>query len=591
MALLPGRAFAGFCLLEVLCIAPVRGAAPVAGNTDPAHLLAQVERVHGTDQAQTARLLRELHREVSQLTPRQRWHLRYLDAWEASLVGHYAQADAQFRDVIDRSGDDVMAAKASAMLLSDLGFTRQYQAAYELAGQLVARLPTLTDPAARYQVLENLSQAFDYAGQVDLAVTYADMMESTRPGDTAPCQPAYMRVAALYNGKRLPPDSKPLQQATRECIAAGKPLYVRALGLLRVAAYLDARQPAAAAAALARIGPEILRSDYDAQKLSWRAKRAVADLQLGRDEDARKAALAVLAMRHGNELNEWFRDAYRVLYQVEKRLGDPAAALAYYEQYVVQNQSFLDDVNARAVAYETVQQHVLAQELKAGQLDRQNILLRMRQVLEAKRVMTSRLVAALLLLALVFGAMWMLRLKRSQMRFRQLSRLDGLTGILNRQHFVVEAEHALHALQRQYAIACMVFVDLDYFKRINDTYGHSAGDEVLRHVVATGCQQLRTGDLFGRLGGEEFGMLLVGCTHEQGFAIADRVRRAIEAAPVACDGVTMTVSASLGLAFTDTCGYSLRQLFREADMALYKAKRGGRNRTMVAMPGNGQVGA
>ncbi|HET8764669.1 MAG TPA: GGDEF domain-containing protein, partial [Rhodanobacter sp.] len=552
---------------------------------------AQFEQAKGTDRARAAQLLRELHREASRLTPRQRWHLRYLDAWEASLVGNYAQADAQFREIIDHSGDAVMAARASAMLLSDLGFTRQYQAAYELAGQLVARLPALTDPAARYQVLENLSQAFDYAGQIDLAVTYADMMEEARPAGEAPCQPAYMRVAALYNGKRLPPDSQPLEQATRECAAANKPLYVRALGLLRVAAYLDARQPAAASAVLARIGPEILQSGYSAQILSWRTKRAVVDLQLGRDEDARKAALAVLAMRRGNESNEWFRDAYHVLYQVEKRLGDAAAALAYHEQYVAQNQAFLDDVNARAVAYETVQQRVLAQELKAEQLDRQNIVLRMRQALEAKRVETSRLAVALLVLVLVFGAMWMLRLKRSQLRFRQLSRLDGLTGILNRQHFVAEAERALRELQRRRAVACMVFVDLDHFKRINDTYGHLAGDEVLRHVVASGCQQLRAGDLFGRLGGEEFGMLLIGCTHEQGFAIADRVRRAIEVAPVACDGVTMAVSASLGLAFTDTCGHQLQQLFRAADLALYKAKRGGRNRTMVAMPGTGPVEA
>lgn len=591
MASLLRRSLACLWLLAMPWATPARGAAVAPDTGRFAHLLDEVERVHRTDPASSARLLRELHGHETQLTVSQRWRLRYLDAWEASLVGNYAAADARFRDIIDHSGDGALAARASALLLSDLGYTRQYRAAYELAGRLVAGLPAIADPAARYVVLTNLSQAYDYAGQVDLALTYAGMMASATPAGETTCQSEYMRVAALYNGKRLPPDSAPLQHAIETCTAADKQLYVRALGLLRVAAYLDAHQPAAAAAVLTRIGPDILRSGYSAQQLSWQAKRAMADVQLGHVADARKAALAVVATRRGNESNEWLRDAYRVLYRVEQRQGNTAAALAYYEQYAAQDRAFLDDINARAMAYETVQQQVLAQRLKAEQVDRQNTVLRMRQALEAKRVESGRLIVGLLLLVLAFGAGWMVRLKRSQLRFQRLSRLDGLTGILNRQHFVAEVERALRELQRRGATGCMVFVDLDHFKRINDTYGHAVGDNVLRRVVETGREQLRTGDLFGRLGGEEFGMLLMDCTHAQGLAIADRVRRAIEATPVECDEASVAASASLGLAFTDVCGYQLRRLFRTADLALYKAKRGGRNRTVVATAAAGVVHA
>src|SRR6185437_8820168 len=107
-----------------------------------------------------------------------------------------------------------------------------------------------------------------------------------------------------------------------------------------------------------------------------------------------------------------------------------------------------------------------------------------------------------------------------------------------------------------------------------------------RQVVVAGKQQLRPADLFGRLGGEEFGILLVGCWHEQGMAIADRIRHAVEATTVECDGTVITVSASVGLACTGVCGYDLRRLCREADAALYRAKRGGRNR-VVADTGSG----
>jgi diguanylate cyclase (GGDEF)-like protein len=104
-------------------------------------------------------------------------------------------------------------------------------------------------------------------------------------------------------------------------------------------------------------------------------------------------------------------------------------------------------------------------------------------------------------MALVFAVLWMFRLKRSQLRFKRLSHLDGLTTVFNRQHFMGEVERTLRLLERRAGAACLVFIDLDHFKQINDTHGHAMGDEVLRQVVAAGKQQLRPADLFGRLGG------------------------------------------------------------------------------------------
>ncbi len=147
---------------------------------------------------------------------------------------------------------------------------------------------------------------------------------------------------------------------------------------------------------------------------------------------------------------------------------------------------------------------------------------------------------------------WLLRTKRSQLRFKKLSWHDGLTGIFNRQHFMNEAARILRLLEKRAGHACLVFIDLDHFKQINDTHGHAMGDLVLKHAVAICGQQLRPGDVFGRLGGEEFGMLLGGCPKERGMLIADRIRMAIEASPVTEEGCVVSFSTSAGLAATAT---------------------------------------
>lgn len=134
-------------------------------------------------------------------------------------------------------------------------------------------------------------------------------------------------------------------------------------------------------------------------------------------------------------------------------------------------------------------------------------------------------------------------------------------------------------------------LDLDHFKLVNDTYGHAIGDAVLKRATATCRQQLRPVDLFGRLGGEEFGILLPECPAEQGLVIANCIRAAIEAAPVDIDGHVVPYSASIGVACTRVSGYAVQRIRREADAALYRAKNTGRNRVMADFQNGGLVSA
>lgn len=571
-------------VLAALLLCAVTQAARAADPpriTEPGTFLDQTEDLRIKDHRQFSQRLAQIHRESPALTTAEQWRLRYLDAFESSLEGNYAAAEQPLRDVVDHSGDATLAAKALALLMNNLAVGRRYEDAFKLAQQLTIELPGIKDQTARLQVLSYLSQTLNLAGQTDLAIKYARMMEDTVPSSTTSCYSGTKLVAALYNARRLTSTSPELQQVIATCEAAGQPIMVTTMQLILGTLHLEEHQPAKTLSLLDRIAPDIRINHYYPHTLSARVQRAQAYEQLGRDEDARKAALAALAMAAPNDVNDYLKDAYEVLYEVAKRRGNTAAALAYYERYIAQDRGSLDNAAAQALAYQTVQQQVLTRKLETEDLSRQNSVLKLQRALDAKAAETGRLYITLLVILLSAIAFWLLRTMRSQRRFKRMATRDGLTGILNHQHFINEADRVLRMLEKKPGHACLVSIDLDHFKQVNDTHGHAMGDAVLKRAVAICQQHLRPNDLFGRLGGEEFGILLHGCSREQGLEIAERIRIAIGTPPTGQDGHGVAISASVGLAATGIWGYGLQRLCKEADIALYRAKRAGRNRVVA----------
>jgi diguanylate cyclase (GGDEF)-like protein len=551
----------------------------------------QTESLRTIDHPRFLRLLEELHHQTSGMSDHERWQLRYLDAWQASFHGDYANADPMLRDVIDHSGDSALVAKASAVLMGDMGSNKRYEEAFELANRSVANLPQTQDTLARFMVLSYVAQLIRSAGQYDLAEKYVREMAQTRPPGVTPCQPMALLLTVLYSSHKLTSSSAELQRGIDACQAAGEPVFSEAIWLVKGSLYLDEDQPEKAIALLHRIAPGIRANQYYSHMLASQVELAQAYWERGDDAEARKAALAALASSDPGDISESLRDAYQVLYRIEKKHGNAAAALSYYEHYVAQDKGYLDDLSARALAYQVVQQQILARKLETEELNKQNSVLKLQRALDAKAAETSRLYITLLIILLAAIAFWLFRTMRSQRRFKHMATRDGLTGILNHQHFVSEADRALRLLEKKLGHACLISIDLDHFKQINDTHGHAMGDAVLRRAVAVCQQQLRPADLFGRLGGEEFGILLHDCLRAQGMDIANRVRMAIGATPLEKDGGVVPVSASVGLASTDTSGYGLQRLCMEADAALYRAKRAGRNRVVADTEGGSLVEA
>lgn len=168
--------------------------------------------------------------------------------------------------------------------------------------------------------------------------------------------------------------------------------------------------------------------------------------------------------------------------------------------------------------------------------------------------------------------------KQLESELQRLASTDGLTHSSNRRHFFECAQRELQ-LARQYGTPlAFLLLDIDNFKQINDTHGHLVGDQVLQRLADCCAATLRGGDLFGRIGGEEFAALFLRCRPEQALPIAERLQRNIGQLVFEADGEIFRITVSQGLVGLGPEDADLGALYARADAAMYQAKRQGKNR-------------
>lgn len=170
------------------------------------------------------------------------------------------------------------------------------------------------------------------------------------------------------------------------------------------------------------------------------------------------------------------------------------------------------------------------------------------------------------------------QLTKARLQAEQLANEDALTGLANRRALFALGQHAIEQARRQQLPVALIALDADRFKRINDRYGHAAGDAVLKALAEELRNHTRAADIAARLGGEEFAVLLPATGVTAARELAERLRASIAALEVTHDGQNICLSCSFGVTVSDNGAASLDQLLNAADLATYRAKAGGRNR-------------
>src|SRR6185503_12618970 len=564
--------------LGLLC-ALFASAALALTQQEAEQLLSRADNVKGVDPAEFNALMQQLDGQSATFSRPQQQYLQYLHGWQNAYSGNYAQAVPLLEATIKEAPDVTLRFRASATLANVQTVATHYDEAFAQLGQLLALLPQVTDKDARQQGLLVIGYLYNQVGEYDLGLSYTDKLAAEDTSPRAVCRTHLLRLEALYRSGKFKGDVAPFMSAIDTCVEGSEVLWASAIRSYVARIYMDRGRNSDAI--------KLLTTHYDEAR-STRYRRLIAEYDdlmarayknVGNSAAAHQAALRAIGGDPGiqNQYSEPMVSAYRLLYQLAQEQGDTRNALLYHEKYAAADKGYLDDVSARQIAYERAKHEAAANRLQIDALNKQNEVLQLQQQLGKKAVETSRLYIALLMVMAVFIALFAYRTKRSQLHFMKLSRVDGLTGIDNRPYFITQAERELEASRKLQLEVCVILCDLDHFKSINDKYGHATGDQVLRQAVDACRNHLRASDLFGRFGGEEFCILLPGCSLADARQRCEELRTAIATVTADAGNSGSTVSASFGVAATSSSGYELRQLLAHADAALYRAKYAGRN--------------
>jgi diguanylate cyclase (GGDEF)-like protein len=185
------------------------------------------------------------------------------------------------------------------------------------------------------------------------------------------------------------------------------------------------------------------------------------------------------------------------------------------------------------------------------------------------------------LLLLALPPVMLLQRSLMHQQLQAAARTDAKTGLLNAAAWQREADTELSRARRSGDSVALLLVDLDHFKRVNDTYGHLVGDQVLIGVATTLCNQLRDYDIVGRFGGEEFVVLVPGADTVEACRVAERLRNRVRRLAVPAEDGSVAVTISIGVALMRAHGEDLIELLAAADLALYRAKESGRDRVCL----------
>ncbi|WP_337878685.1 GGDEF domain-containing protein [Rheinheimera sp.] len=401
------------------------------------------------------------------------------------------------------------------------------------------------------------------------------------------CTALFLAAQIAYKGTI---DVMPLSefiQKKQQCADDKQQLYSSLTDYALSLMYLQRGQLAKAEALLQSQQEQALALGYENLTVLWHA----SELQLAvkqQNQAATQRALATLlpdlktkAVEHSLEVAQ---QVYQALAGAYKLLGQPDTAFDYLEQYQQHYEKANNRQLSAALAYHAALMQAAQRKQEIDALNQQANQLQLETALAKAEAENQRLyllvgsVLVLLLAALV------VRSHRVRIKLKERVTYDKLTRVYSRDHFEELLNTALRQAETQQQELGFILFDLDHFKLVNDNHGHQAGDWALQQAANAAKECLRKSDAIGRIGGEEFAIVLLDCNFSQSWALAETVRQAIEALEPEQSGYPFKMTASFGVSSAKACGYHARKLISDADEAMYQAKQAGRNRVKPDEP-------
>lgn len=512
---------------------------------------------------------------------------RYLDlliAYDLVFNGNLEDALLVVRDIVGSNqskDDDVITLRARSLEVNIDFISFRYLDAFEKSEALLMALPNVQDEMLQYQLIGPVALLYSKIERFDIVNKLVDDALGNVSNELLRCRLTIFKLTGIYKQKNFDAYEDKFKQVTEICSAAKETTFYYLALRDRMFYLLERNKADEVIEIYQKYHSAILETKYPILISGFNAATSEAYSQLGNDNEAFKLANDALAMISQNRNDPAVLSAYRALYKSAKNAGRLKDALLYAEKLRDIESAIMNDNRAQQIAFHISRGEILIKNQRIALLDKDNELLSLQKDLYEQELKQNRLITIVLLSVLVLASFLAYRGMSGRKRFKKIAEYDQLTGISNRYHFNNQAKVALEYCEKNAKPVAVILFDLDYFKNINDLHGHAAGDWALQQVVKTCRNFMRNNDVFGRIGGEEFAVVLPGCQTDKAVLLAEICRDAIAGIDSTDCGKQFPLSASFGVCGSDTSGYQLKQLLADADNAMYSAKEAGRDQVMA----------
>jgi diguanylate cyclase (GGDEF)-like protein len=541
--------------------------------------LAKADRARSSNPKVFLELVKQLQEDSATATPIQRQRLKYLEAYEAGVYKDDADKGiALAKALADESKDVTIRYRAEGLVATFSAIKRDFTTGLRYLNSSLELRDSVKDREIKHEGIGAGAMLYNQVGQYQIARKYADELLRSRPSPRIKCGASYVRLESRFELNQLTSDLGEINQVISQCAKINESIFANFSRVILAKKVSSSGDTAQAIAILEGALPEVQATKYPRLIAEVHSVLAELKLSIGDVKAASENAEATVAMGEDIMATAALVSAYETLFKIAEMRNTRSEALDLYKQYAQADKAYQSDVRARELAYEIVRHQTQQKNKEIELLQQNNQLLRVQQTLERESAEKARLAMIFLMLILVGIIFWAIQIKRHQSQLQRLAQTDTLTGLGNRHFFTQKSERALIDAARAGQPAAMVMFDLDHFKAINDTYGHGAGDWVLKQVGKTCSSHCRKVDYLGRIGGEEFAVLLHGLDLAAATRVAEDCRSQLAQIDTRDCGYSFVVTASFGVSSTAQSGYDLSRLLSHADQMLYRAKNEGRNR-------------
>jgi len=552
----------------------------LANSSDIDDRLKNAEAIKTSDVKTFSGILLELRSLSNEFSFEQKYYFLYLTGYEFSYQGKLDQAIASYQEVFSNSTIKSMKYRSALSLINIYAVTKEWDKGFEYIDYILNIRNEISDKKIRHLGMLAVTIFQVEVEQYAQALNIIRQLKKEKVFGRNKCLAFGLELKALLNSS---PEKLSINQfgiAIEFCTMEGESVVANVIRSNLAQYFVDQADYENAINVLFKNMPSIHDSKYKLLIIDAHSIIAKAYFGIGNLELAKRHAIQVTTKYRNVNYVKPLVDSYYVLYQIALKLEDFKAAIRYLKSYIEVEKIRFEEVKAKQLAFRRARMELLDKNNQIELLNKQNQILQLEQKYSKEESEANRAIIGLLALSVSLTLLWLFYVRRSQRRLKYLAEYDGLTRICNRTHFTESARTVLKNYSKSNFPVSLIVFDLDHFKRVNDTFGHNAGDKVLQLTAHECSTCVRKADIFGRIGGEEFAILLPQCDIEQAVKIAEECRLNINQIDTTDCGFDFEVSASFGVTEAKNNGYDLKDLLAQADKLMYSAKNKGRNQVI-----------